>query len=271
MKKHGIFDILSKAYLLIILLLIYTPIIVMIIFSFSNSNHFTFAEGFSLEGYKAIVTRGSETGFFNAIKNTLLVALISSVISTAIGAFSTIGIYYLNARTKKAVLSINQLPLINSEMVMAVSLMLFFVTLNIPFGYVTLILSHISFCTPYVVLSVLPRLKSMDPNLYEAALDLGANPFTALTKVLIPYIFPGVVSGFVMAFTLSLDDFIITQMNKGETSGIETISTLLYKDAKVGGLEVYWFPVFSIIFVVVLSAILISNVIKSKSQMKEHI
>ena len=142
-----------------------------------------------------------------------------------IGSIAAVGIFNLKPRVRKVVENINQLPIINSEIVMAVSLMLFFSTFAFPQGYVRLIIGHISFCTPYVVLSVMPRLMQMDPNIYEAALDLGASPIKALFKVILPMIFPGIVSGFAMAFTISLDDFIITQLNKGASTGIDTLST----------------------------------------------
>lgn len=151
--------------------------------------------------------------------------------------------------------------MINSEIVMAVALMVFFTAFGaiFPQGWTRLIIGHVSFCTPYVVLSILPRLQKMDPNMYEAALDLGSSPISAIFKVVFPYIVPGIVSGFVMAFTLSMDDFIITQINKGET-GIETLSTYIYEDARLKSLEPFWFAVFSIIFVVVLTLLLVANV-----------
>ena len=199
----------------------------------------------------------------SALKNTLLIAAISSVVSTVLGAFSAIGIFSLGKKARRVVENVNQIPIINSEIVMAVSLMLFFVTFKFPEGYVRLILGHISFCTPYVILSIMPKLASLDPNVYEAALDLGANPIKAMTKVIIPMIAPGIVSGFVMAFTLSMDDFIITQINKGASTGINTLSTYIYADARIKGLSPFWFAIFSIIFVVVLGILLVMNFRKS--------
>jgi spermidine/putrescine transport system permease protein len=164
----------------------------------------------------------------------------------------------------------------NSEVVMAVSLMLFFsflipaATRNLFSDFVVLILSHVSVCTPYVVLSVLPRLSQMDPNLYEAALDLGASPLQALFRVVIPFVLPGVISGSVMAFTLSMDDFIITQINKGN-NGLHTLSTYIYEDVKKNGMEPFWFAVFSIIFVVVLTLLLIANNKKHNKTSEEKV
>lgn len=255
--------VLANTYLILILAVLYLPIIVIIVFSFSNNSNFSFSQGFTFEAYRSIFTSSKGAELLAALKNTLLIAVISSVCATILGTAGAIGIHYLGKRTKKMVMSVNQLPMINSEIVVAVSLMIFFVTFAFPQGYLRLILAHISFCTPYVVLSIMPRLYQMNPNLYEAALDLGANPFEAMWKVIVPYIFPGVVSGFVMAFTISMDDFIITQINKGQT-GIETLSTYIYEDARLKSLQPFWFAIFSIFFVVVLALLLIANMKKSK-------
>ena len=265
MKKSGKF--FANTYLAIILAVLYLPIIVIIVFSFTNNSNFSFANGFSFEAYKAIFTGPKADKLLDALKNTLVLATVSSVISTIFGAISTIGIFYLKKRAKNLTLTINQLPMINSEIVMAVALMVFFTAFStiFPQGWTRLIIGHVSFCTPYVVLSILPRLQKMDPNMYEAALDLGSRPISAIFKVVFPYIVPGIVSGFVMAFTLSMDDFIITQINKGET-GIETLSTYIYEDARLRSLEPFWFAVFSIIFVVVLTLLLVANIKGKKGE-----
>ena len=255
--------VLGKAYIYIILALLYAPILLIIVYSFSNTSNFSFRHGFSFEAYKSIFTSEKTPELMSALKNTLLIAAISSVVSTVLGAFSAIGIFSLGKKTRRVVENVNQIPIINSEIVMAVSLMLFFVTFKFPEGYIRLILGHISFCTPYVILSIMPKLASLDPNVYEAALDLGANPIKAMTKVMIPMIAPGIVSGFVMAFTLSMDDFIITQINKGASTGINTLSTYIYADARIKGLSPFWFAIFSIIFVVVLGILLVMNFRKS--------
>lgn len=255
--------VLGKAYIYIILALLYAPILLIIVYSFSNTSNFSFRHGFSFEAYKSIFTSEKTPELMSALKNTLIIAAISSVVSTVLGAFSAIGIFSLGKKARRVVENVNQIPIINSEIVMAVSLMLFFVTFKFPEGYVRLILGHISFCTPYVILSIMPKLASLDPNVYEAALDLGANPIKAMTKVMIPMIAPGIVSGFVMAFTLSMDDFIITQINKGASTGINTLSTYIYADARIKGLSPFWFAIFSIIFVVVLGILLVMNFRKS--------
>ena len=258
MKKVNRF--LADGYLLVVLALLYLPILLIIVYSFSGTSNFRFTEGFTLASYKSLFSEDADA-LLSALKNTIILAVSASVISTVLGSFSAIGIFYLGKRTKKVVLTVNQLPMINSEIVMAVSLMMFFATFSFifPQGMVRLIISHVAFCTPYVVLSILPRLQKMDPNMYEAALDLGANPFAALVKVIFPYITPGIVSGFAMAFTLSLDDFVITQFNKGD-AGIETLSTYIYEDARVKSLEPFWFAVFSIFFVIMFALLLVINI-----------
>lgn len=251
--------ILEKCYLAIILALLYAPIILIIVFSFSNSSTFSFKNGFSFEAYASIFTSDKTPELLEAVKNTFLIAIISSVVATLLGSVAAVGIFSLGKRARRVVESVNQLPIINSEIVMAVSLMLFFVTFGFPAGYIRIIIGHIAFCTPYVVLSVMPRLTQMDPNIYEAALDLGANPFKALVKVMLPNLVPGIISGFVLSFTLSMDDFIITQINKGAATGINTLSTYIYEDARLKGLSPFWFAVFSIIFVLVLAVVLLLN------------
>lgn len=268
MKQSKLKRFFAEGYLLIVLMLLYLPIAAVIIFSFSGRSDFTFKDGFNFDSYKAIFQSGVQSeNLFSAIKNTFILAVSSSVIATILGTFSTIGIFSLNKNWKKVTLTVNQLPMINSEIVMAVSLMVFFSAFSFifPQGMTRLIISHVAFCTPYVILSILPRLQKMDSNMYEAALDLGASPIKALFKVVIPFIMPGIISGFVMAFTLSLDDFIITQFNKGDT-GIETLSTYIYEDARVKSLEPFWLAVFSIIFVVMLTFLLIVNIKKNNKK-----
>lgn len=261
--------ILEKSYLFIILALLYAPIVLIIIYSFSNSATFSFSEGFNFKAYASIFTSEKTPELLDAVKNTFLVATISSVVATVLGSVAAIGIFSMKKRMRRVVENVNQLPIINSEIVMAVSLMLFFVTCKFPAGYIRIIIGHITFCTPYVVLSVMPKLTQMDPNIYEAALDLGASPFKAMLKVLLPMLVPGIISGFVLSFTLSMDDFIITQINKGAATGINTLSTYIYEDARIKGLSPFWFAVFSIIFVAVLAIVLMINLRKTVDTTKE--
>ncbi len=260
----------ERFYLLITLAILYAPIILLVIYSFSNSSNFNFDNGFSFEAYVAIFKSDKSPELWSAVANTLIIASISSVVATIMGTFASIGIFHLGKRSRRIVENVNQFPIINSEIVMAVSLMVFFVTFAFPEGYLRLIIAHIAFCTPYVVLSVLPKLESMDPNIYEAALDLGANPVKALFKVMIPIITPGIASGFVLAFVMSMDDFIITQINKGAATGINTLSTYIYSDARVQGLEPFWYAIFSIIFVAVLAVVMSVNLVKISKQKKKE-
>lgn len=263
--KEKIRRICADGYLGLVLALLYLPIFLIIVFSFSGTSNFSFKNGFNFDSYAALFSGNDQAeNLLSALKYTAILAISASVISTILGTFATIGIYYLNRKIKKITLTINQLPMINSEVVMAVSLMVFFAAFSFifPQGMTRLIISHVAFCTPYVVLSILPRLQKMDPNMYEAALDLGSSPFSAIFKVVIPFLMPGIMSGFAMAFTLSLDDFIITQFNKGDT-GIETLSTYIYEDARVKSLEPFWFAVFSIFFVVMLTFLLVVNIKKN--------
>ncbi len=266
--------IAEKGYIFLMLGLLYAPILMIIIYSFSNTNNFTFPEGFTFEAYVSLFTNAPKK-LWDSLYNTIIIAVISSVLAALIGSISAVGIFYLKPRTRRLVENVNQLPIINSEIVMAVSFMLFFATLGFPqdriWGFVRLILGHVTFCTPYVILSVMPRLMQMDPNIYEAALDLGCNPTKALFKVIIPYILPGVISGFAMAFTISLDDFIITQLTKGASTGIDTLSTYLYSSLRnASGLKPFWMPVFTIIILVVVTVVMFMNFRKAgKAHMKK--
>ena len=271
MKKRSI-GIPSIIYLVLVAAFLYAPILLILFFSFFGEQgvNFSTRSGFSFDSYAAIFTSDATGSLFSAIANTFIIAAVASVVSTILGSVSAIGIFHLGPRMKKIVNNVNQWPIISSEIVTAFSFVIFFATLGISNGWVRLILAHITFCTPYVVLAVMPRLYQMDGNVYEAALDLGATPTRALATVEIPMLLPGIISGAVMSFTMSLDDFIITQLNKG-TTGIETLSTYLYQDGAKRGLEPFWFAVFSIIFVIVLLILLFSNLMKKSENNSEVI
>ncbi len=256
--------LIADLFIGLVLAFMYLPLLFVIVYSFTGNVRFSFSGGFNFDAYVALFVN-PPSALINALKNTLIIAAVSSVISTFMGTCAAIGIFYLGKKLRRVVESVNQLPVINSEIVMAVSLLLFFGAIKMPEGYARLIIAHTAFCTPYVVLSVMPKLVQMDPNVYEAALDLGATPAKALMSVMIPIISPGIVSGFVMAFTLSMDDFIITQINKGATTSIDTLSTYIYNDATKGGLQPFWLALFSVIFVLVLTVILLIN-LKKKNE-----
>lgn len=195
-------------------------------------------------------------------------ALITATVSTIFGTLTAIGIYNLRNRyARNAIQFVNNIPILNGDIIIGISLFLLFITLGIPQGYTTVVLSHITFCLPYVILSVMPRLKQMNPNLYEAALDLGASPMQALRKVIIPEILPGMISGFMLAITMSIDDFAVTIFTIGN-EGLETLSTFIYADARKGGLTPELRPLSTIIFVLVLVMLIIINRRSDKNKKK---
>jgi spermidine/putrescine transport system permease protein len=170
----------------------------------------------------------------------------------------------MRGKAKQAITFMNNIPMLNPDIITGVSLFLLFVFLHISQGYATVILAHITFCTPYVVLSVLPKLTQMNPNIYEAALDLGATPFQALRKVLLPMLKPGMISGFILAFTMSLDDFAVTFFTRG-TIGLDTLSTYIYTDARKGGLTPELRPMITIMFLGVLVLLIVINLRKARA------
>src|SRR5690625_399916 len=203
---------LKKIYSYLIFLFLYAPIIVLIIFSFNNSKSRGVWAGFTFRWYLELF---QDAEVLRALYNTLLIAVLSSLISTIIGTFAALGIYSMKGFSKGLVLNLNYLPVLNPDIVTAVSLMALYRFFKLDFGFLTMLLSHIVFSTPYVILSVLPKLKQMNIHLTEAAMDLGATPFYALRKVIIPEIMPGIVTGGLLAFTLSIDDFVISFFNTG--------------------------------------------------------
>lgn len=213
----------------LVYIFLYAPIVVLIVFSFNDSKLRGTWSGFTLRWYKQLFT---DRIILQSFYYTMLVAGIATVVSTVLGTISAIGIHEMRGWKKNAVLNVNYLPVLNPDIVTAVALMSLFGFMKLDLGLLTLTISHIVFCTPYVILSVLPKLKQMDKNIIEAALDLGATPRMAMVKVVIPQIVPGIVSGALMAFTLSLDDFIISFFNTGK--GVSNLSITLYSMAKKG-------------------------------------
>ena len=259
--------LIAKAYIWILLAILYAPIIFIVVFSFTEARTLGNWTGFSMELYKHIFTGGVSggAGLIAAIKNTLIIAFVAAIVSTMLGTVSAIGIYNLKGRKRKTIQLLNNIPMINPDVITGVSLFLLFVFLRFSQGYLTVILAHISFCTPYVVLNVMPKLGQMNPNIYEAALDLGATPAQALRKVLIPQLRPGMVSGFILAFTMSLDDFAVTFFTRG-TIGLETLSTYIYADARKGGLTPELRPLMTLIFITILVLLIIMNVRQAKTR-----
>lgn len=224
MKKKNIFQ---KAYLGLILLFFYLPIAYVVFFSFNESKSLTTFTGFSLKWYEKMF---ASRPMMESVYYSLLVAVIATVISTIVGTIVAIGLSKSNKIIQEIVTQVNNLPMLNPDIVTAIGLMLFFSTLNIPTGFTTLLLAHIIFCIPYVILSIMPKLRQLDNNLAEAALDLGCTPFQALYKVIIPQIKEGIISGALIAFTMSFDDFVISYFTTGP--GINNISTYVYSSVK---------------------------------------
>ncbi len=258
--------VLAKCYIWLLLAMLYAPLLFIAIFSFTESRVLGNWTGFSTKLYTNLFSGGMNGGpsLLAAVENTLLIALIAAIFSTILGTVAAIGIYNLKGRKRQAMQFLNNIPMINPDIITGVSLFLLFVFLKFSQGYVTVILAHITFCTPYVVLSVMPKLSQMNPNIYEAALDLGATPGVALRKVLIPELRPGMISGFIMAFTMSLDDFAVTFFTRG-TIGLDTLSTYIYTDARKGGLTPELRPLMTLIFLLVLVLLIIINIRRAKS------
>ena len=257
--------ILAKTYIWILLILLYTPLILIAVFSFTESKVLGSWTGFSTRLYENLFTgriQGSAT-LLSAVENTLLIALVSAAVAMLLGTVAAIGIFNLQGRKRRVVSFLNNIPMINPDVITGVSLFLLFIFLHFSQGYLTVILAHISFGTPYVVLSVLPKLQQMNPNVYEAALDLGATPVQALRKVLIPQLRPGMVSGFILAFTMSLDDFAVTFFTRG-TIGLETLSTYIYADVRKGGLTPELRALMTLIFLIILILLIVINVRQAK-------
>ncbi len=242
----------SQIYMTLIFIFLYAPIVTLVVFSFNEGKGGQW-RGFSLEWYQELFA--SEM-IMDALWNTLFIAVISAVIATIIGTITCVGLNCLGGKAKSIYLSLNNIPMLNSELVTGLSLMLVFIAFGIGFGYPTILIAHITFCIPYVILSVMPRLKQTDRSTYEAALDLGATPIFAFFKVVFPELIPGILSGFLLSFTMSLDDFIITYFTRGP--GINTLSTLIYSEVRKG-IKPSMNALSTIMFVSVLILLLMSN------------
>ena len=259
----------AQIYIWLLLALLYAPLVFIAIFSFTESRVLGNWTGFSTKLYGNLFTGGMNGGgaLLSAVENTLIIALIAAAVSTLLGTIAAIGIYNLRGRKKQTMQFLNNIPMINPDIITGVSLFLLFVFLGFSQCYVTVVLAHITFCTPYVVLNVMPKLSQMNPNIYEAALDLGATPSQALWKVLVPELRPGMISGFILAFTMSLDDFAVTFFTRG-TIGLDTLSTYIYTDARKGGLTPELRPLMTLIFLIVLILLIVINIRAEKASKK---
>ena len=205
----------------------YAPILYMIIYSFNDSRSLTKFSGFSLQWYEKMF---NDSTMMESLFYTIAIAVLATVISTFVGTITAIGLSKSKRILKNIVEQINQIPIMNPEIVTAIGLLMFFSAIHVKKGFMTLLLAHIMFCIPYVILSIMPKLRSLNPNLMEAAMDLGATPWQALTKVVVPQIMPGIISGALIAFTMSFDDFIISYFVTG--NGVSNISITVYTMSK---------------------------------------
>ena len=260
MKKH---KLLSNLYTWLVMLFLYAPIIVLIVFSFNDSKSRNTWSGFTLRWYRDLF---HDEEIIHALVLTLVVAFVSSVIATLLGTAAAIGIHNMKPISRRMIMSVTNLLNINPEIVTGVSLMLLFVGINMEFGFTTLILSHIVFCVPYVILNVMPKLRQMNTSLCEAAMDLGCNQLQVFRKVVIPEITPGIITGFLMAFTYSIDDFVISYFTYGAKAQTLSITIFSMTRRKVSP-EVN--ALSAIIFVVVLIVLLIVNIVDIKKHKKE--
>ena len=256
MKKLG------KIYMGLVLLFLYVPIFVLIVFSFNETKSRSVFSGFTLDWYAKLFKNDI---IISSLVNTIIIAVVASIAATILGTLAAIGINSMKKLPKAIVLNITNMPVINPEIVTGVSLMLLFVffaaRMTFEFGFVTLLIAHITFDVPYVILNVMPKFKQMDPNLFEAAQDLGCSPFSALYKVILPEIMPGIVSGFLMSFTFSLDDFVVSYFTTGSTS--QTLPITIYSmtrrkiSPEINALS-------TLIFIVVVIVLIVKNIIENR-------
>jgi len=239
-------------YMGILLFFLYAPILTMVVLSFNAGKSRGNFTGFSLRWYAELFQNQQIMG---ALKNTVLIAVLATVIATVIGTIATVGIFAMKRRSQDFVLNVTYLPIVNPDIVTGISLMILYLFLKLDMGFLTMLLSHLAFDIPYVIFAVLPRLQQMDHHMYEAALDLGASPIVALWRVILPEIAPGVITGAIMAFTMSIDDFVISYFT---SSGVQNLSIYVFTSAK-RGLEPTVYALSTLLFVVVLSLLLVIN------------
>ena len=265
-RKHLLLDCCKAIFIGLVLLFLYAPILLLAVYSFIGTDIIGTSGEFSLVHYVSLFT---DPKVLTMIGNTISLALASAALSTILGTLGAIGMYYSKRRTKTMLGAVSRIPIINAEIVTALALAIAFVVCAIPKSYFTLLVGHMVISTPFVVLSVMPKLKQMDNSLYEEALDLGASPAKALFRVVLPQIIPGVISGFMLAVTLSLDDYIVTFYTR--PNGFETISTYVFNATTRGNaqtaetLSSFW-ALTTIIFILILLIVLISNLVGKKKE-----
>ena len=243
----------KRIYLILILILLYAPIITLIVLSFNNSKTRAKWGGFTGKWYISLF---QNPDIMNALYTTLIIALLSALIATLIGTAASLGIQAMKPKMRTFMMGVTNIPMLNADIVTGISLMLLFVAFRFTLGFSTVLLAHITFNIPYVILSVMPKLKQTKKSTYEAALDLGASPIYAFFKVVLPDIMPGIISGFLLAFTMSLDDFVITHFTKGP--GVDTLSTKIYSEVRKG-IKPEMYALSTIMFMTVLVLLFLIN------------
>lgn len=258
--------LLSKLYIGLILFFLYAPLLVMVIYSFNSSSSVWVFEGFSTEWYLGLL---SDTTMLNALEHTIIIAVLSALISTVLGTAAAVGILDFRKNfSQKIVLSVTNIPMMNADIVTGISLMLLFIffgnlfKLTESLGFFTVLIAHITFNLPYVILSVMPKLKQTDANLQEAALDLGCTPFKAFFKVILPSISTGIATGMIMAFTLSLDDFVISYFTCGH---YQTLPIIIYNMTKKS-VTPDTYALSTLIFIAVFVLLIFYNVLQNKTE-----
>ena len=261
---------LSKFYIALVFIFLYAPMAVMTVFSFNGDASTYKMSGFSTQWYVRLF---HDSITMNALKNTIILAVVSAAIATAMGTLATIGINSMrNKRMRSAVMSVTNIPMMNPEIVTGISMMLLFVFAgglvhhNEVLGFTTLLIAHVTFCLPYVILNVMPKLRQFDDNIYEAAVDLGCKPFKAFFKVVMPEIMSGIITGAVMSFTLSLDDFIISYFTNGPS--FQTLPIYIFSLTKKR-VKPDMFALSTLMFIVILILLILMNVAQSRADKKE--
>lgn len=261
-KKHRLKTFLEKSYLGFIFVLLYAPIVTLMVFSFNDSKSRAHWGGFTLKWYQSMF---NDPVITKSLYYTLVIALISALIATVIGTAAAIGIHVMRKHVKTMIMNVTYLPVLNADIVTGIAFMLFFIAIGLKLGFNTMLLAHITFNIPYVILSVLPKLRALNKHTFEAALDLGATPLQAIWKVLLPELRPNIVTGFLLAFTLSLDDFVISYFTTG--NGVSNLSITIYTMTR-RGIKPEINAVSTLLFGAILILLLIIN---KKSNNKDSI
>ena len=257
--RSALIGFCQRFYLALILFFLYAPIIVLMVLSFNNSKSRVTWTGFTFDWYAQLFQNEQ---IMSALYVTVAIAVLSAIIATVLGTTAAIGIHDMKKWRKTAVMEVSYLPVVSPDIVIGLSLMLLFVFAAIPNGFLTLLLAHITFCTPYVILSVMPKLNQMNKHLYESALDLGAKPMVALWKIVMPQLRPGIITGMILAFTISLDDFVVSFFTSG--AGVENLSVVIYSMARKGVN-----PQINAISTLMFVAVLVLLVVVNKRQRKD--